>query len=748
MRTFSRQDIKMKKQRLHWINHHIQQEELSIKKNRIKRIIEELKEKGGIHGPSFWEMRRKFLGRKKEIPYAIEDEEGRLLENEEEILERYASYYRDLLSTPSARSEEERQIEGEIEDLFEAVQAKSKIQEPKEISREEILTSIKLLKRKKAPDRQRWRGEWIIEGGDEMISSVKILFERIQKEHKIPRQWNYITIKSIHKKGPKKDLENQRGIFLANILYKTFERVILARNKKDIENMLSEFQCGGRKGMSSVDNIMALSGMIERNRSLGRNTYLFFGDARKCFDKLWLKDCLIQLQKGGMREHDISLLYQLNKEATINVDTPHGLTKDFHISEAVKQGTISGPMLCGVEMDRVNQSENRVKASYGPNYEMGMPGFVDDLSAGGDREDVISAINCCKELEKRKVTYNIDKTVYMIIRTGQGLPEKITEMTREGIIPEAELHQYVGIWVNEKGTLSNHIVEMEKKANIITREIKKLGMENVIGGEALRARVKLYEATMIQAILFNLEGWGGLLPEEVDKFEGIQCKSLKELLNLPKSTSHLGVLWEVGCWPMRERIQYKQLMLFHNILHSPETRLARRILQQQKEFKMQRCLQSSVDRIAEQIEIDCSWESVKKMPKSSFKRIVKQKLKEEIFKRMKQSSQDKTKLRFIKKEVFERSAYIDKAHSVLSYQILKTRLNMQDLSSNFGSKDKCSLCLLEEESTEHVLICKGVELEEISPRWLSNTSNMEIWARICQRIQLFIEKKTLISDTM
>ena len=116
--------------------------------------------------------------------------------------------------------------------------------------------------------------------------------------------------------------------------------------------------------------------------------------------------------------------------------------------------------------------------------------------------------------------------------------------------------------------------------------------------------------------------------------------------------------------------------------------------------------------------------------------------------RMKQSSKDKTKLRFIKKEVFERSAYIDKAHSVLSYQIVKTRLNMQDLSSNFGSKDKCSLCLLEEESTEHVLICKGVELEEISPRWLSNTSNIEIWARICQRIQLFIEKKTLISDTM
>ena len=89
--------------------------------------------------------------------------------------------------------------------------------------------------------------------------------------------------------------------------------------------------------------------------------------------------------------------------------------------------------------------------------------------------------------------------------------------------------------------------------------------------------------------------------EEVDILEGIQRKSLIEFLTLSKSTSHLGIMWDVGCWPMKERIQYKQLMLFHNIRHSPETRLARRILQKRKDFKMQRCLQSSVDRIVEQI---------------------------------------------------------------------------------------------------------------------------------------------------
>ena len=299
-------------------------------------------------------------------------------------------------------------MEKEFKDLL----LEANCQEPPKISKEEISKAIKGLKRKKAADRQGWKSEWVLEGGPEMISSLQILFSRIQEERQMPDQWNKMTIRTIHKKGSKKDLKNQRGIFLANILYKCFERVIIANNQTRISNCMTEFQCGGRKGMSTIDNVMAISGLIERNRTLKRNTYLFFGDAKKCFDKLWLKDCLLQLKKGGMPHYDLSLLFMLNKEATIQVRTPHGETRDILITEAVKQGTISGPMLCGVEMDRVNLSSQKVKAPYGPNYNIGMPGFVDNLSGGGGVEDATAAIQCCRSMESRKVTYNIDKTIY------------------------------------------------------------------------------------------------------------------------------------------------------------------------------------------------------------------------------------------------------------------------------------------------------------------------------------------------
>ena len=49
-----------------------------------------------------------------------------------------------------------------------------------------------------------------------------------------------------------------------------------------------------------------------------------------------------------------------------------------------------------------------------------------------------------------------------------------------------------------------------------------MGSENEIGGEALRARLKLYESTIMQDLLNNLEGWSGLRKLlEIERLESI-----------------------------------------------------------------------------------------------------------------------------------------------------------------------------------------------------------------------------------
>ena len=69
----------------------------------------------------------------------------------------------------------------------------------------------------------------------------------------------------------------------------------------NIPIILFEHQCGGQKGCGTIYNMIMMRAVIDNNRRLNRKTYYYFADAYKCFDKLWLKDCLVELWRAGMR---------------------------------------------------------------------------------------------------------------------------------------------------------------------------------------------------------------------------------------------------------------------------------------------------------------------------------------------------------------------------------------------------------------------------------------------------------------
>ena len=53
--------------------------------------------------------------------------------------------------------------------------------------------------------------------------------------------------------------------------------------------------------------------MIENQRENKDESLLFFADAKKCFDKLWLKDCLIEMYYLGYSLGTIRSFYEINK---------------------------------------------------------------------------------------------------------------------------------------------------------------------------------------------------------------------------------------------------------------------------------------------------------------------------------------------------------------------------------------------------------------------------------------------------
>ena len=131
-------------------------------------------------------------------------------------------------------------------------------------------------------------------------------------------------------------MENRRGIFITNIVSKVFEKLIYNRIENKIK--FSKYQCGGRKRRGPIDHIFTVKSIIDYQKRHNKNTYLLFLDAEKCFDKLWLKDCIVDLKEAGVPSLESLILYKMNENISATIMTPVGQTEKVELKNIVKQG--------------------------------------------------------------------------------------------------------------------------------------------------------------------------------------------------------------------------------------------------------------------------------------------------------------------------------------------------------------------------------------------------------------------------
>ena len=127
---------------------------------------------------------------------------------------------------------------------------------------------------------------------------------------------------------------------------------------------MPQLQTTGRKQRSTVDILIILNSTTENQKENKDKTYLFFTDARKYFAKLWLKDCLIEINYLGYSPGTIGSLYEINKTSNIVADTPARKKSSITVEEVVKQETIFGPIISCTSASKVNEIQVAVKYQY------------------------------------------------------------------------------------------------------------------------------------------------------------------------------------------------------------------------------------------------------------------------------------------------------------------------------------------------------------------------------------------------
>ena len=120
-------------------------------------------------------------------------------------------------------------------------------------------------------------------------------------------------------------------------------------------------------------------------------------------------------------------------------------------------------------------------------------------------------------------------------------------------------NKYLGEVINNKGNLSDHITEIEKKVRGATAAILAETGNTEFKGIEMKAIWQMVDAIIIPIITYSCEGWS-TNKEENKKLQSIFNEALKTILYLPQGTSITILFNETGNLPIEYIIKKKQIL--------------------------------------------------------------------------------------------------------------------------------------------------------------------------------------------
>ena len=713
-------DPSKKKAHINTLNRIIEEE---IKKNNAKKIIktaQSMSTEGTLKTGKFWEFKKKMDRQgKKETPSTMLDKKGIERNTKEEIKEIFEEFYEDLFKHEKPTNAMEELHERIIEHTFRNIQkqATKDKRKKKNTNTDTVKKCIAQIKNKKSSDSKGTSNVILKRAGEDMAKSIGILFTEIDNQDCSPEEWEDLIVKSIYKgKKSKKEMENRRGIFLTNTVSKLFEKIKQDAQRDMIEEGISRHQTGGIRDRSKDDNIMTFNAVIDYNNFIGSETYVLFADAYKCFDKLDLKTSIIDL-KNILGSREAILQYNMNKKSNIVIDTPVGRSKKVEIGEIVKQGTLSGPVLCNINTDKVNRSGQKSITTIGPNVRVEALIYVDDIQQAGSHISTIekTANNCAIMETSRHFTFNNkpDKTAFMIMNPKRETNvNKLKNKIKRGEIERTKEYVYVGEWYTERDSHAKRISEKDKKIGHMINKIKDhYGSPYKVGQLALQVRLFLYKTIAIPTLFINIETWSKVNNKEMEQLEKIQKEVLTALLEMPPGTPYRGVLAETGIWPIEQLFEYRRITKLKNILDSEDKRLLKEIIEDQIQNTFRGCWTEQTKEICNKygLSIEHIRETTSQKLKNDLKKDINKRLNTEI----QRQAKEKTKLRFCRNT--NKKSYIEDLGFTEARLVMKVRLNMIEVRNNYKNQYEdrtCTLCKTEIDTTEHIFSCKKISMTQ------------------------------------
>ena len=272
---------------------------------------------GTIDKQSFWKLKKIIAPGNREIPYSILDRHDNLSADSITIKNEYRTEFQCRLRSDLKwyKSFQNRLCQLRMKACRSSISPN--------FSLDEVKQAVGELKLGRSADPTGMVREIFQKCGEGLLYSLFEMANTIKTSKNLPSDCNKIWIRTLkQKKGTFRKLDNYRGIFLVPILSVIFEKLLKKKISDTLQQNISKFQNGGMKGKGVVDNLFILRSIINHANYLGKKLWLTFYDIEKCFDSLWLEDCINSLWDLDAKDDILCLIHLMNIKATVTIKTP------------------------------------------------------------------------------------------------------------------------------------------------------------------------------------------------------------------------------------------------------------------------------------------------------------------------------------------------------------------------------------------------------------------------------------------